>query len=219
MTDSLLERASEKFEYENFTDAIPLYEQLIEAGYMQEQIFYRLAYMYEKKGEIPVAIYYLRKIQWEFGGSRIDDKIDQLMGLANRERLSAGETWSDYRLFLHRYYVSLALLLLVLTALGGVVLIRNVHGILRAIGLISALMAILLGVVLLEQAWFAPRRGVVMQPTAFYDEPGFGANYRSLPIGPGATVTIKEAQDVWYRISMGQFETWVPAFIIKEITK
>ncbi|MEZ4777522.1 MAG: hypothetical protein R3D00_30375 [Bacteroidia bacterium] len=219
MVDSLLERASEKFEYENFTDAIPLYEQVIETGYVQEQIFYRLAYMYEKKGNFPASIYYLRKIQWEFGGGRIEDKIGQLMGVANRERLSAGETWSSYRLFLHHNYFSLTLFLAVLTMLSSVVVIRRVHGIFHAIGIVSGVIAIVFSIILLEQAWFSPRRAVVMQSTAFYEEPGFGANYRSLPIGPGATVTIKEEQDIWCRISMGQFEAWVPAFIVKEITE
>ena len=50
--------------------------------------------MHEQEGRFPESIYYLRKLQWEIGGNHLDDKIEQLMDKANRERLSSGESWS-----------------------------------------------------------------------------------------------------------------------------
>ncbi|MDX2249080.1 MAG: hypothetical protein SF052_19990 [Bacteroidia bacterium] len=217
MADSLLKRASEKFEYENFTEAIEIYEQLMEVGFLQEEMLYRLAFMHEKKENFSTSIYYLRKIQWEFGGKRIEEKIGLLMEKANRERLSPGEVWTSYRLFLHHHYFSLTILLGIVTFLSGTIFIRRLHEILRAMGILSGFAAVLLGLALLEQFFFSPRLAVVMQNTAFYDAPAFGANFRSLPIGQGSTVIIIDTQDVWHHISMDQFDTWVPAFVVREI--
>ena len=69
----------------------------------------------------------------------------------------------------------------------------------------------------MEHYWRSKPRAVVMQATHFYEQPAFSANKRSLPIGPGATVIIRESQDIWYRVSMGKFESWVPKFVLREL--
>ncbi|MEZ4829486.1 MAG: tetratricopeptide repeat protein [Bacteroidia bacterium] len=217
LVDSLLMAASEKYDYENFTDAIPLYEQLLLSGYVREDILYRLAYMYEKKGNYPVAIFYLRTIQWKFGGNRMNEKIGQLVENANRERLSSGEEWTGYRLWVQHHFIFLIWVLGGLALSGGMIFFRKLPGTLHAIAIISSVAAVVLGLMLTEHIFFAPKRAVLIRPTSFYDEPAYGANYRSLPIGQGATVNLIESQDIWSHISMGQFDTWVPTFVIRQI--
>ena len=61
------------------------------------------------------------------------------------------------------------------------------------------------------------RKIEVMLPTYYYDQPTYAAQRRSLPIGPGATVSIEAEQDIWLRVSLEGFESWVPKFVVREL--
>ena len=215
--DSLLNKADQLFQYEDFTPAIDIYEGLVEEGYFQEELLYRLAFMHEQQENYPEAIYYLRKIQWEIGGDNLNDKVNQLMDKGNRERLSAGDSWGTYRLFVNHWQWWLLGALVIFSILSGLLVFMKFGPIPSAIGLVSGGLAVIIGIILIQHLWFNPPKAVIMKSTAFYELPAYSSPFSALPIGVGATVTIIKKEDIWVLVSMGKFEGWVPNFVIKEI--
>ena len=215
--DSLLQLAESQFEYEQYPSAIAIYESLYEKGYFQEQMLYRLAYMHEQLGQFPQSIFYLRKLQWEVGGDHINEKVIQLMDKVSRERLSTGEGWTGYRLFLKRNQRLLIFLTGICILLSTVFLFIKKSSWSNSLATGLATLALLIAGLMIEQQIRIQPKAVVMQPTLFYELPAYAATPKSLPIGPGATVTIKAEQDIWCHISMGQFESWVPTSVIRKL--
>lgn len=216
-TDSLQSYAKHLFDYERYPEAIQVYEALLGQNYFQADMLYRLAFMHEQLQDYPQSIYYLRKLQWEIGGTHLEAKIEQLMDKGSRGRLSAGEAWSSYAIWIHHHehwLISLMLLGTILAA-GSFLLPSRLWRI--TLGLSLSSLVIGLSTIWLTQQLDLDKKAVVMQKSAYYDLPGYAATYRTLPISPGATVSILEEQDIWCHISMGQFQTWVPKFVIKEI--
>jgi hypothetical protein len=215
--DSLLQRADYLFQYEQFAEAGLTYETLLQQGYFQEKMLYRMAFMAEEEEQYAQSIYYLRKLQWEIGGENLSEKIIQLMDQSSRERVSSGESWSSLQVSVHQQYRGLFLGLLLLTCLGVLSLWWPNPPLGRWLGIGAAGLSICLSLLWLRTQNTETRLGVVMYPTMSYNLPGYGADFRNLPISPGATVQVLEQQDIWQRISMGQFEAWVPGFVVREI--
>ncbi|MEL6255313.1 MAG: hypothetical protein AAFR87_25110 [Bacteroidota bacterium] len=214
--DSLLLEADTYFQYDRFEPATEIYENLYQEGYYQEEMLYRLAFMQEQAGNFPASIFYLRKVQWEIGGKNLEEKIQQLMLNASKERLSAGEGWSDYRLFVQHYYTEISLGLGICLSLTLLFLFIPRNWTLR-FAIFFACLGLIFGGVLLEHSWAHNSKAVISTSSRYYESPSFAAKHYALPIGPGATVKIMEVQDIWARVKMAQFEAWVPLFAIRQI--
>lgn len=215
--DSLFSQAKEFFDYEKYEEATAIYQGLYNEGIYQEDMLYRLAFMYEQRTNYPESIYYLRKIQWELGGNHLEEKIHQLVDRISLERLSAGEGWSKYRLFIKRNFYFLLGSLGCLVFFAAIFILPKWSNLIRTSGAFFAGLAILLGVSLIDHQMLSTPKGVVMRPTAYYELPSYGAPNRALPIPPGATVNILSKNDIWYEISMENFRCWVPQFVIRKI--
>lgn len=214
--DSLLSEANTYFQYDRFEPATKIYEELYEQGYFQEEMLYRLAFMKEQAQDFPSSIYYLRKIQWEIGGPNLEEKIQQLMMNASRERLSPGEAWPSYRLFVQHFYTEISIAMAI--GIGvSLLLIFLPYTWTLSVSVICACLGLLLGGILLEQRWTYKPKAVIMNTSRYYEIPSFAANHHALPIGPGATVKVLEVQDVWAHVQMEQFQAWVPRFVIQEL--
>ena len=193
--DSLLQLADSQFEYERYPAAIAIYESIYEEGYFQEQMLYRLAYMHEQLGQFPQSIFYLRKLQWEIGGEHINEKVNQLMDKVSRERLSTGESWTGYRLFLKRHQKLLMLLIGICIVLATVFLSTKKYSWTNSLATGFATFSVILACLMIDQHLHTKPKAVVMRPTLFYELPAYAATPKSLPIGPGATVSIQAEQD------------------------
>lgn len=214
--DSLLSEANTYFQYDRFDQAIQIYEELYKEGYYQEEMLYRLAFMKEQVRDFPSSIYYLRKIQWEIGGHNLEEKIQQLMISASRERLSPGESWPTYRLYLQHFYTKISIAMMIAVGLGLLLIFIPSSWTLN-FAIFFACLGLIMGIMLLEQRWTYKPKAVVMNTSRYYEIPSFAAQHHALPIGPGATVQVLEVQDVWAHVQMNQFQAWVPRFIIQEL--
>lgn len=204
-----LAAADEAFAYAQYPQALEGYTALYQAGLWQEQMLYRLAWLHEQAGSYPAAIYYLRQVQWAYGGERIEEKVADLMA-QQPARLPVGSGWTAYRQALHHQRDRWYGLMLASTLLAAGLWIgwRQRWGFWA--GLLPALLALGAGGMLVEQAWRLPRKAVILEPSACYEAPGFAAPYRHLPLGPGATVTLEAVTDIWCRVTLPPFEGWVP---------
>ncbi|MEM6807182.1 MAG: hypothetical protein AAF696_37620 [Bacteroidota bacterium] len=214
--DSLLTEADTYFRYDRFEPSIEIYEKLYQEGYFQEEMLYRLAFMHEQAKNYPASIYYLRKLQWEIGGENLEEKIQQLMINASKERLSPGESWSFYRLFVQHHYTKLSILLMALASLALIFVFLPRIWTLR-LAVVFAVLGLGLGIILLDQRWAYAPKAVVISSSRYYELPSFASSHHSFPIGPGATVEILDIQDIWAKVRMEQFEAWVPSFVIRQI--
>lgn len=215
--DSLEAQAKYFFDYEQYPDAIQTYLTLLKGGYLQADMLYRIAFMYEQLHQYPESIYYLRKLQWQLGGPHLNAKIEQLMDKGSRERLSAGESWGAYRLWIQHNMTLLISGCIAAAVIALLSLLLPFKKWSLGIGLFAAALTLFIGGVWIEHTYNHPTKAVIMQKSAYYDLPGYAASYRTLPISPGATVSVLQEQDIWCQISMGQFQTWVPKFVINEI--
>lgn len=217
--DSLLIQGDYYFDYERYTEAIEVYEGAVAEGAAQDRLWYRLAFLYEQTEQPAQAIYFLRKIQYRYGGERIDAKIEQLMGLANPARFSSGERWSDTRQWLNRYQAWLLILGLAMAGLGWLALSLGKGRIGQQVLAATFLtLALVLTGVQAQYTWFKSYpQGVLIAPTSLYEAPSYAAPGRQFPIGLGATVQILDRQDIWALIQMGQFRAWVPQQVLREI--
>ncbi|RMG67125.1 MAG: hypothetical protein D6722_13780 [Bacteroidetes bacterium] len=216
-SEGLLRQADEAFAYAQYSEALRGYEALYAQGVVTEEMLYRLAWLHEQAGEVPLAIFYLRAVQVRYGGDRIEAKIGALMA-QSQARAPTGGAWSGYRQAIYRQQNLLHGLLLVSTLLtiGLWLGVRQPIG--GWLGLAGALLALGTGGILLEQHWNRPTQAVVIQPTACYEAPGFAAPYQHLPLAPGATVTITDQQDIWSQVRWATFSGWVPNHSLRPLT-
>lgn len=214
--DSLLSEANTYFLYDRFDQATQIYEELYKQGYYQEEMLYRLAFMKEQAEDFPAGIYYLRKIQWEIGGRNLEEKIQQLMMSGSRERLSPGETWPRYRLYIQHFYTEISIAMAVAICLGLLLIFFPSAWTLN-FAIFFTCIGLAMGAMLLEQRWTYKAKAVVMDTSRYYEIPSFAAEHHALPIGPGATVQVLEIHDIWAHVQMDQFQAWVPRFVIHEL--
>ncbi|GAB4430343.1 MAG: hypothetical protein OHK0039_49050 [Bacteroidia bacterium] len=216
--DSLLAAGDQAFTYEQYDVGIAAYEALLAREIVQERMLYRLAYMYEQRQDHARAIFVLRQVQQYYGGDRIDDKVSHLMTLRSPERLPAGAGFASGRLWLARHIDTLWVALPVATLLAVLCWVAWRRRAGWWGGLVAASLALALTGLLAWQRLAAPVLAVVLVETACYESPSFAANYRFLPIGPGATVQVLDTHDTWCRVRLAPFETWIPAHTLRQLT-
>ena len=77
-----LMKANAAFEAENWERSLQAYELLYEKGFYTERMLYRMAWLHEQDQNYPLAIYYLKKTEKEFGRGSIDRGQDQTIDAA-----------------------------------------------------------------------------------------------------------------------------------------
>ncbi|MEO0900222.1 MAG: hypothetical protein AAFY71_27670 [Bacteroidota bacterium] len=215
--DSLNERANFLFLYDQYQEGISSYETLFSEGYWTEQSLYRLAFMHEQTENFPRSIFYLRKIQWEFGGEQIDNKIVQLLQKSKAERQPLGNTWSATQRIIHHNQGTIALTILVVSILLILYVFLIKGRLAQAIGIMATSAMLLVCLLTIANHSFVPAKAVLVESTYFYEAPGYAAKTLSLPLGPGTLVDLVAEQDIWICIRTGRFEAWVPTFMIEKI--
>jgi hypothetical protein len=205
------------FEEGQHAAAIEQYEAIYREGYFDEQMLYHMAFACEQVKKIPQSIYYLRKAQWEYGNSLTDAKVAQLVQEMGAARFVIATEWPQYHAFIHRSYEWWLFLLMLLLGLA-IALLRGGGQSKRLIGGIAvATLALFLAMMLVEHSFLSPGQGVIVGTTSFYEEPAYTANSKEIPISPGTLVHIKSRHDIWYNVSFGHYECWIPALVVMKL--
>lgn len=215
--DSITQRAEYLFRYEKFGEGISSYETLYAEGIWTELSLYRMAFMHEQQGNFAQAIYYLRKVQWEYGGENIDAKIAQLLQKFRQERQPLGNMWTLSQQIVHRYLGTFSIILLISSLIVSVLTLVIKIRIARAIGLMLSSALLIFCLMTLANHSLVPSKAVIVQESSFFSQPGYAAETVLLPIGPGTMVDILNQQDIWTEIQTARFVAWVPSFVLKEI--
>lgn len=213
--DRLLE-ANSAFDAENWSSARVGYEVLYENGFYSERMLYRLAWMYEQDQNYPYAIYYLKKAERDFGGPPlIEDKIKQLLLIQGSSRFFSKDPIGALRkkvgwLFLALFAVCIGWYLFHLLYKPRQVPIWR-----KNINWLVHLFFVPLCILIFWQVFLPAKEGVIIQPTSYYAGPGYGAHPLSEAFSAGETVKITGQEDIWYKISVGSANYWVPKFTVK----
>lgn len=214
--NDLLEKANLLFEKGLYEDAEKLYDSLIKKGISSENMLYKNAYIAERMGRQGEAIYYLRKIQKNYGNNKIEERIRIISETIDSEGASTVETHPLLDM-LNRNQIWLLLTFFSLIV-GFVFWFRfssNKHKL--SITLSTLAFLFLLQLICLFCYFFQTTSLVIVQKTAFYESPSFAANYHKDLISPGSVFNIVEKKDIWYKIEFDQKEYWIPFFAVKEL--
>jgi tetratricopeptide (TPR) repeat protein len=217
---SALESADNAFAAKQYTQAMPLYEEVYAQGKFSELMLYRMAFMHENLRQYPEAIFYLKKAAQEFGDKDTDAKIRQLMQRQGSTRFFTGDTWNVYLTFFRRWgWTVYAAFGIAIAGLAAHYLLRNPHKpIWRQLTMVGAwALLILSGLVLFHRSYLVPDRAVLMEPTAFYAEPGFSASHHFNAFSLGETLDIEDRSDIWIQVSAGGRQWWVPNWVVREL--
>lgn len=215
-TDSLLVLAERSWAVEDFAAAANFYTELYELGYQSEQSLYRLAYAHEQLGQVPQTIFYLRRLQWEFGGDNIEAKIQALLseGQSFTTEDAPSYEWVQWT-YQRRWPILIGLGIVAVLALLLGLLFRQ--AVIRGIGLTMATLALTTGLTVGLLWTVLPPTGVMLMHTKLYTAPSYGANHEPMTLPPGTTVQLLQKQDIWQQIRARGTTAWVPTFMIEPI--
>ena len=217
--ESAFSSANAQFQEENYTQALTEYTDLFDAGYYSEEMLYRLAFIHEKTGSLPEAIFYLRKAAKEFGPRQTEEKVRALLRQQRVSRVFSGSSWDAYLAgfrawsgFVYGVFGTGIALLLVWFLVPSHRL--PAHRIILGTGIV---LTGLTTAVLAHRLFMVPDRAVSIHPTSFYESPSYGAERISEAFSPGMTVYIEEEQDLWRLVSAGSRAYWVPRMVLREL--
>ena len=213
-----LEKADKLFDSEKYVQSLEIYEGLYDENVYTERSLYRMAFMHENLKNYPEAIYYLRKVDREFGGELLEAKIQELR---QRQGSSTFYTKDPVKSILRRYSWIVYLV-------GGIcalwfavfALTRKKKRMRWQIGVNWAMIIIFIPVfiIMLVSLFNSTNEAVIIRETSYYNEPGFASENKKEVYSPGEIVEIKERHDIWVKISTGsRKQYWVPGFCVREL--
>ncbi len=215
-----LQSGDKAFDAGKFTLAMEEYQKVYAQGKFSETMLYRMAFMHENLREYPQAIYYIKKAAQEYGEKSSDAKIRQLMQRNGTTRFFTGDPWNGYLTFFRSWgWVIYLVFGLTVAGLATHYLLPNRQKpIWRQLALVGAwAVFIVAGLSLFHRSFMVPQRAVLMEPTAFYSQPGFSANYHVNSFSLGETLDIDAHQDIWIQVSAGGQQWWVPNWVVREL--
>ena len=216
----LLARGETDFEAGRYTAALETFSSLYEHGIYNEKMLYQLAFIHENLRQYPDAIFFLKKIRQEYGGKNLGPKVHQLMQKNGTARYLTEDPATDYLLFMSRFaWVGWILFLPLMVWLIYFFLSRNsktpalMNYLTRFVSPIFLLVVLILG----HYYFFRPQQAVLIQKTAYYDFPSYGAGADFSALSTGETVEITGSEDIWYEITAGDNVYWVPQFVLRKL--
>ena len=200
-----------------YSEAKKKYSTLYQQNIYSEKILYRLAYLCEREGSYAEAVYYLRKVQQQYGGEGLNDRI----GKALENTGSGGMILENEHNFHHSLLRNTPILLgivAVLTLFSLYLIVRlKKNKIARFLGISVLLLCILPEMGLIQAYFFQAQEAIIMKETAFYEAPSFAAACRPALYAPGTSCEILEKQDMWNKVALNDKEYWVPAFVLRTL--
>lgn len=209
--------ADRAYEQRDTETAIKGYEKAFAQGYQTELMLYRMAFLYEQQEKYAQSIFFLKKIQFLYGGEWLMPKIQQLIELQNGFSRIPPSYPPALRVWLneHQYIAIVAIVsLLALTAFFA--FFRNLHW-QRLWLTASALVAVSGCVMVLLYEYQRPNRVVLVQKTPCYQEPSYVLIKPQDSPSPGITLDITAEQDIWFRIGNGRYAYWIPKKIARNL--
>jgi len=210
-------RASVFFDQKNIDKAIASYEKLLKSGYFSEKSLYELASLYEAQENWLEAAYILKKIQYHYGSDEIAFRLAYLEEEINSNFLLSKQGLTELETVLFRKQKGLFFGAWGILVFGFFGILGSRRKTILSISIFSCSMAFLLSAYLAYQAYIQPTEAVLMEASSFYAQPSYAATRLNLPLEPGQSIQINSQQDIWFHISQGPYEGWVPFFVVKKL--
>lgn len=218
--EKAIQTGDQLFDEGRYSEALEEYAFVYSAGYHSRIMLYRMAYIHDNAREYPEAIYYLKKLNQEYGGKNVNEKIIQLFQKNGSYSYRTEDFWSA----LLRFYNKWSWLLVGIGLMGVAAVLAwwflkdKLPVLLQKTLLIGGLVLSLSVTIFFGIRSFAvPERAVILADTSFYAFPSFGAESEEDIFNRGETVRVKESADIWIRIQAGKDQFWVPEYVIRRL--
>lgn len=197
-------------------EAISGYERTLHGGYLNGQMLYRMAFCYEKTGNLPMSVFCLRKAQQLYGEPLTSLKVQQLIEQMHGITRIPPPQPPVFRIGLRRAYpFLLGAMVLLLLAMGWVLRKRFRHFPILMSG--GAVVVCAIGGLLLWYDLGKPHQAVVVQATPCYESPSYVLLKKQDPPLTGAVIEIESSQDIWLSTGKGRFQYWIPQKSVREL--
>ncbi len=214
--------ADRLYEEDKYTEAIDLYTALYEEGYYSQQMLLRLSFMHEKLDNFTEAIFYLRKVNQEYGDdeeNQLDTKIRNIMKAKGGRRVFTNDQL-NFRLFFRRWQGLIYIVFGLSIAWLSFNYIRKwkTQSSGRTMANVFSWMFFLTaGTILFWRSFMISSQAVIVNTTSFYTDPSYAAEMQPGAFSLGELVTIENRKDIWCEISAGGREYWVPEMALREL--
>lgn len=213
---SPLERAEKLFENGLYAEASTLYDSLINKGLDSKEVLYKSAYIAERLGKEGEAIFYLRKIEKNYGNEEIQDRIRTLSEKIESEGVPQIENHPVIdRINRHTFAILLATIVILLGAIY--LAFQKKQPVYRTFAISLFITSILIQILLVYFSYFQSPSLVIIKKSFFYENPSFASPYQNDLIAPGSVLEILEQKDIWYKIQYEQKEHWLPYFVVRKL--
>ena len=220
--ESTLQEGDKLYEADKYTEAIDLYTALYQDGYYTQQMLLRLSFMHEKLDNFSEAVYYLRKIDQEYGDDeerQLEGKVRNIMK-AKGGRVVFSNDQLNFRLFFRNWGLIIYLVFGISAGWLAFNYLRkwsgNSNGRLIAT-IFSWLFFLTTGTLLFWRSFMVSSQAVIIDDTSFYAQPSYAAERTQNALSLGELVTIEDREDIWCEVSAGGKEFWVPKMAIREL--
>lgn len=220
--EGTLKNADQLYESDKFTEAVELYTDLYQEGFYSEKMLYRLSFIHEKLDNYPEAVYYLRKINQEYGDDEersIDQKVRGIIRANGGKRVFTNNEW-NFRLFFRNWGFIIYIFFGI--SIGWLVFNyirkwkKQNNGRLIAT-VFSWLFFLTAGSLLFWRSFMVSTQAVIVDPTSFYKAPSYAAERLEGVLSLGELVTIDSREDIWCEVSAGGTAYWIPRMAIREL--
>lgn len=215
--DALLATADKFYDAQMYGKAEEIYTDLLNKGVYSEQSLYKLANIAERNKRPAEAVFYLRKLQKEYGGNGFEERIALALESGSYNVVNTANEYASYDIW-ERNAIKILILALCLLAAGGVLIKKLTfikHSFIAGIFFIAS--SLLIQVMLCYTLFFSPQRCVLIKEAGFYDFPSYAADYKPASYAPGTVLVIKQKQDAWLKVALHEKEFWVPAFTVRAL--
>ncbi len=216
-TDAVLQQADALFEQRAYTEALPLYQQLLDENQASPAMLLRMAFIHEGLGHAPEALYLLNLYYRETSDEEAATRIKELAG---RHDLSGYDIIEEeyLRSLVRRYQLPIVLTLLILSLmLTSLIVYRQLRYHHRSV-ITSLFLLVLLGG-LMYFVNFRPSysKGILMQDNTYLMRgPSAGAGVLT-QLKAGHRLEVIGQEDVWIKVIWNNEVAYIRAPYIRTV--
>jgi hypothetical protein len=210
------ENADRFFDHQCFEDARISYEVLHSQGNYSPQILLRLAYIYERQEKYAESIYFLRKLQYQFGMSELDERVRRIIEENGQSSITV-VSYDSMSAIVLRNKALISILCLMSSFLGFFLCYQSSNTLKTYLGVLCILLSMLGALSVLMFRLKGGQQAVIVKGTAFYEQASYASAHQTGLYAPGSMVEILSEVGGWSQVSIHRNVYWIPNYVLRKM--